>query len=353
MEEHTSKKRRTEPVVEGRQRPSLESYSVGWIAALPHERAAAISMLDERYDMPEFFHKHQSEYDTNEYSWGRIHSHKVVIASMPAGDYGTTITATTVLAMRFSLPQLRVCLLVGTGAGIHRPGEYDIRLGDVVVSQPQGTSGGVIQYDFQKVKTGRLERIGFLSRPPDALRNALSKLQAEHMLEDSKMPKILADARARFPRMRRDGTGNVHQGVDNDRLFKSTYDHVRGADCQACDKSQEIEREARKSTSPVIHYGIIASGNSLVRSAAERDRIVGLMQEPCICFEMEAAGMMNSFPALVVRGISSYADSHKNDQWQHYAAMTAAAFTKEFLSYVRTSEVQAEARINEVLENGK
>jgi hypothetical protein len=50
-----------------------------------------------------------------------------------------------------------------------------------------------------------------------------------------------------------------------------------------------------------------------------------------LCFEMEAAGLMDNFPCLVVRGISDYADTHKNKQWQDYAAATAAAYAKELL----------------------
>lgn len=40
---------------------------------------------------------------------------------------------------------------------------------------------------------------------------------------------------------------------------------------------------------------------------------------------------MDDFPCLVIRGICDYADSHKNDRWQPYAAATAAAYAKELL----------------------
>lgn len=43
---------------------------------------------------------------------------------------------------------------------------------------------------------------------------------------------------------------------------------------------------------------------------------VGAKLGGVLCFEMEAAGLMNSFPCLVVRGICDYADSHKNKRWQ-------------------------------------
>ncbi|KAK1656895.1 hypothetical protein BDP55DRAFT_596875 [Colletotrichum godetiae] len=53
-----------------------------------------------------------------------------------------------------------------------------------------------------------------------------------------------------------------------------------------------------------------------------------------LCFEMEAAGLMNNFPCIVVRGICDYADAHKNKRWQPYAAATAAAYAKELLNTI-------------------
>jgi nucleoside phosphorylase len=64
---------------------------------------------------------------------------------------------------------------------------------------------------------------------------------------------------------------------------------------------------------------------------------------------MEAAGLMNSFPCLVIRGICDYADSHKNKQWQPYAAGAAAAYAKEMLLMIPPSKVEAERKIDEVL----
>ena len=49
---------------------------------------------------------------------------------------------------------------------------------------------------------------------------------------------------------------------------------------------------------------------------------------------------MNTFPCLVVRGICDYSDSHKNKEWQAYAAATAAAFTKELLCEIEVAGVE-------------
>ncbi|KAE9580194.1 Vegetative incompatibility protein HET-E-1 [Colletotrichum fructicola] len=53
---------------------------------------------------------------------------------------------------------------------------------------------------------------------------------------------------------------------------------------------------------------------------------------------MEAAGLMNTFPCLVIRGICDYADSHKDKRWQPHAAIIAAAYAKELLSLVHAPE---------------
>jgi nucleoside phosphorylase len=68
---------------------------------------------------------------------------------------------------------------------------------------------------------------------------------------------------------------------------------------------------------------------------------------------MEAAGLMNNFPCIVIRGISDYADSHKNDRWQPFAAAAAAACAKEFLEHVQPKAIEAEPAAKDILYQGK
>lgn len=86
---------------------------------------------------------------------------------------------------------------------------------------------------------------------------------------------------------------------------------------------------------PRIHYGKIASGNTVMKDARMRECI--RERHHIICFEMEAAGLIDHFPCLAIRGISDYADSHKNDAWHQYAALTAAAYAKELLGVIQPS----------------
>ncbi|GKT50695.1 uncharacterized protein ColSpa_10876 [Colletotrichum spaethianum] len=334
---------------------SPDSYTVSWIAALAIERAAAVAMLDEEHAEPKGFTRHQT--DSNVYTWGQMGEHNIVIASLAAGVYGTTSAATTASNLLASLPAIRIGLLVGIGGGIALPDEdQDIRLGDVVVSQPDGTTGGVCQYDLIKAKSGdKRERKSFLGRPPTVLLNALTSIQAYHERRDSKVPGFLQEMVTNNPKMGRrskKNPGYLHQGFDNDRLFQASCEHVSGLDCSGCDAAEEVQRDPRETTDPEMHYGIIASGNTLVKDAATRDRIVADVGEDCICFEMEAAGLMNHFPCLVIRGICDYADSHKNDRWQRYASATAAAYAKEFLSHVPAAQIQETKRALELIQSG-
>jgi nucleoside phosphorylase len=59
-----------------------------------------------------------------------------------------------------------------------------------------------------------------------------------------------------------------------------------------------------------------------------------------LCFEMEAAGVMNDFPCLVIRGISDYADSDKHDDWQGYASASAAAYARQLFFHMPVDEVK-------------
>lgn len=72
-------------------------------------------------------------------------------------------------------------------------------------------------------------------------------------------------------------------------------------------------------------------------------------EKDILCFETEAAGLMNHFPCLVVRGICDYSDSHRTREWQGYAAMTAAAYAKDLLLSIIPTRVKAEKKILEVV----
>lgn len=319
-------------------------YMVGWICALPLERAAARATLDDVHNTP--IERHPS--DKNTYTLGQIGPHNVVIACLPAGIYGETPAATVAAHMLSTFHSIRIGLLVGIGGGIPSR-EHDIRLGDVVVSRPEGTLGAVVQFDRGKTTAGHFARTGSLNKPPLVLLNALADLEAEHELEDSKVSLYVTKMLDNYPKMR---AGYSYQGQENDILFESDYHH-QGDDGLACvshDASHIVQRTERDSQEPLIHYGIIASSNQVVKDGILRDRIGNELG--AICLEMEAAGLMDNFPCIVIRGICDYADSHKNKRWQRYAAGCAAAYAKELLYKVPATELAAGSLVSELLQEG-
>jgi nucleoside phosphorylase len=309
-----------------------DDYTVGWICALPFEMATAISMLDEEHEaLP------MKSQDSNAYVLGRIGNHNVVISCLPAGQVGTASAANAAIHLISSFPRVRFGLMVGTGSGI--PAEHlDIRLGDVVVSQPSGTHGGVVQYDFgRSLADGRFTRTGSLSKPPAVLRAAVAKLQAKHLTQESDLLRYISDSQKLYPTLKE---RYRYPGADNDRLFRSEYQHQgTNANCSLCDNDMCVPRFNRSSTAPAIHYGGIASGNVVMKDAMTRDQLAADLG--IICIEMEAAGLMDLFPCLVIRGICDYADSHKNKAWQYYAALNAAAYAKELIYTIPAQAVQA------------
>ena len=302
-----------------RRRLQARDYTVGWICALPIELAAAQEMLDEEDECPS-----QCSSDSDLYTLGRIGDHNVILACLPAGQMGPQSAAAVATRMTSRFTSIRFGLMVGIGGGVPSVAA-DIRLGDVVISQPYLQHGGVVQYDFGKTGAGGHQtRTGWLNAPPSMLLCAISELRAFHYRGRSSLATHIS-VFDRLENFSRKTTGP-------DVLFKASYNHTGGATCEQCSKEREVKQTPQKSQ-VVIHYGIIASGNQVIKDGVTRDRIStelgGVM-----CFEMEAAGLMNDFPCLVVRGICDYADSHKNKKWQPYAAATAAACAKEILSII-------------------
>lgn len=305
-------------------RLSRADYTVGWVSALPIELTAAQEMLDEEHeDLP------QDGDDANIYTLGRIGEHNVVLACLPAGQTGTNSAAAVAMQMKSSFRSIRFGLMVGIGGGVPSA-EADVRLGDVVVSQPEKGHGGVIQYDFGKTTPGKIERTGFLNAPPRILLGAVTKVRANYDRGKSKIHAHASDL-SRLPKFAREKAGV-------DVLFEADYDHEDGQGCKSCDVTKRVTREERESESFTVHYGTIASGNQVMRDGRTRSAISSEFGG-VLCFEMEAAGLMNSFPCLVVRGICDYADSHKNKRWQPYAAGTAAAYAKELLLVIPAADV--------------
>jgi nucleoside phosphorylase len=309
-------------------------YTIGIICALPIELAAATEMLDEEH--PSIM---QNLADDNSYRLGRIGEHNVVIGALPCGSADPVSAAGVALNMKSTFHNIRIGLMVGIGGGVLSE-EHDIRLGDVVVSQPEGQYGGVVQHDIGKFHSeGRFERTR-----STALLDALTTVKSREKRKKLDIATHLTQLAQRLP-------DYGYPSELNDSLYQPDYLHKGGRTCSACGPEHLVQRKERHNRLlPVTHYGTIASGNQVIKDATVRDeksRSLGGV----LCFEMEAAGLMDEFPCLVIRGISNYSDSHKNDGWHDYAAATAAAFAKELLNHLAPAEVKSTQTIVQAMGN--
>jgi nucleoside phosphorylase len=327
-----------------------KDYTVGWICAISTEYVAAQAFLDERHDRPEYV----SPNDNNDYTLGRVGKHNVVIAVLPDGEYGTSSAASVARDMLHSFPNTRIGLMVGIGGGA--PSEkHDIRLGDIVVSAPRNGKSGVFQYDFGKtIQDLSFQTTGFLNQPPVVLRAAVNGLKAQYESEGHEINDAIDSILDKKPRLRKKYR---RPDASSDRLYQNRFTHSSGNDSSCAivcgsDPLKLILRHERTEDedNPAIHYGLIASANQLMKDALVRDRLAAEMD--VLCFEMEAAGLMNHFPCLIIRGICDYSDTHKNEEWQGHAAMAAAAYAKALLYRIPPNKVEAEKRISELLSGG-
>ncbi|KAL8841970.1 MAG: hypothetical protein Q9176_002907 [Flavoplaca citrina] len=295
-------------------------YTIGWIAPMAIELTPALALLDRITTL------HVAN-DSNIYKAGRIGDHHVVMVTLDR--IGLSAIPSVAAGMYASFRNLKHMLLVGLGGGIpdYALGEQMV-LGDVVVSRK-----------VEHLDCGRRTPNGFefshqTYEPSRALLKAVNTLWSTHLSQGTQIPRILQGIRQKLHPTIRENREDL--GPDADQLFDSDYHHKDNAkSCKnCCDPKRSRSRQERgpkahrEKDSPLIHYGTIGSANSLMVGSEEREKFYN--EFGTICFEMEAAVLME-YRCLVVRGISDYSDSHKNKEWQPYAAATAAAYAHELI----------------------
>ncbi|KAL4787122.1 nucleoside phosphorylase domain-containing protein [Aspergillus varians] len=310
--------------------PPNEEFTVGWICMKPLESVAAREAFDESYGKTPQTPAHPS--DQNSYNLGRIGRNNIVIAVHPTNSPCPATAAQISADIKTTFPSIQVGVMVTTGSGIPSS-KHDIRLGDVIVGTPDRTFKGIVGVRQSSVAAeGILER--FATPGADEysrlLVTAANALKADRLNKvESKIPAILAGMFHWFPGKRE---AHSYQGSSHDKLFAADYAHQLEGDehCLHCDAEKNlVSRAVRNDTSPVVHYGTIASTDRPVTDTGVRDLVEARFGAKGV--QVGAAGLINAFPTLVICGVGDYADTHSNDHWSRYAAAVAAAYTKELL----------------------
>lgn len=327
--------------------PQAIDYHVAVICVLEEEAEAVRAAFDHRWDLQDEgdnIVKHHG--DKNQYNTGVIFKHNVVLAT--PDKYGKGNATRVIAHLRSTFPGIRWCLAVVVCGGVPAPKNREpIYLGDVIVSTK------IVEYDAGKQYPSIFDSNPIFQRLPDPERAIYLKMirgkpNIDRLISD--MHKYLAE------RKTEKGT---YPGAISDQLFPSNHLHKHyNSDCKACNtysdaggepcvQSQHftcdklgctiaLARTLQAPRTPHMHFGYVASGDTVLKSASHRERYADALQ--VIAFEMEGAGVAKEMDCLVIKGVCDYADSHKNHHWQPYAASAAAACMKALLVQLRRSK---------------
>lgn len=347
-----------------------DDYTIGVVCALPHEADAVLTALDAK--LPRRDTLETVDGDNNTYSFGLIGDCHVVVVHL--GGIGPVEAAHAAESMSRSFRQIHLCLVVGICGivpTISRSGEeMETLLGDVVISTriKQYTMGHRYPNGFKMRET--------LGRPGRKLRSLFEFLKTMSGLDE--LRKALQEYLSQMLK-REDMTLFQHPGYSLDHLYQSSYEHkhthesciicARQDICKlatktncaklGCDLNKLVRRErinriqaieAQLITArdehlrqleadfytlsiPEVFLEVMASGDEVMKSGRDRDRIAE--EEDVVAIEMEGAGVWDVFPTVVIKSACNYADSHENKIWQKYAATTAAACAKAFVEFAK------------------
>ncbi|KAK6507674.1 hypothetical protein TWF481_006097 [Arthrobotrys musiformis] len=370
---HTTEIPTAQTTLPSHNRPLRRSeFEVAIVCALRLEYDAVAHIFDEFWDEEDDPYG-KAPGDKNTYTTGRIGKFNVVLVLLPG--MGKVNAASTTANFRVSYTGVQLALLVGICGGVPKYDDgvsKEILLGDVVISTD------IIQYDFGRLLSGGFKRKNTrqdaLGRPNTDITSFIGTLRTEIHLKRlrRKTMQYLATIQGNNSRSR-----YADPGTDEDKLFEPSYIHKHASnsafDCHVCDEcthesdpvcdgasvalcsvlrcdeSQLVLRRRleldgagvpRNCSSvyedwvcerarPILHFGPIASGDTVMKSGKDRDRHAE--RDGVIAFEMEGAGVWENLSCIVIKGVCDYADSHKNKKWQNFAAATAACATKALL----------------------
>ncbi|CAG8092437.1 unnamed protein product [Penicillium salamii] len=223
--------------------------------------------------------------------------------------------------MKSTFPRMRFTLLVGIAGGVPSL-DSDIRLGDVVIGQK------IIPYRTGKETQYGFERTGMVKAPSSELLTTIGYLNDRIDIDGLDLSLSIEEVRTKIVK-----GGASFLRPTSDRCYKVGFAHQEsGCDCVLPESrypERLVHRNEREIDPVRLSLGAMGSDAAVMKNAQSRDAIA--KREGIVCYEMESWAVMNLIPCLPIRGISDYADEHKNDAWHLYASLAAATCAREYL----------------------
>lgn len=327
--DHTSESEGTKLLPPEQTRPTI-----GIVTALSKEYAAVEELLEGSKELVVPGRGAGRRYLLGQILSSTNGNHHVALS---LADAGNNIAASRATLLLEHFPNIEYIIMVGIAGGIPYPEKPDehVRLGDIVISNQKG----IIQYDFNR-ETLKETTHRYPPRPPDPV-----LLEAVRLLEAKRQQPWL-----RYIEQATQKLGWYRPSEETDRLADSHNSEViipHPADPK------------REKGNPRIFLGPIASANILLANPQKRDLLRHMFKVKAV--EMEGSGIADAtwnhtVGYLVVRGICDYCDANKEDSWQEYAAVVAAAYVRALLESMpsRTNKnrnMELEYGTEEELEN--
>lgn len=324
-------------------------FHIAIICALRIESDAVSLLFDEIFERQ----YGRENGDSNTYTTGRIGNHAVVLLLLP--KMGMEAAAAGARSLQSSYINIKLALLVGVCGALPQISGQDAFLGDVIISK------NIVNYDLGRQYPDKFvvrSTEDILGQPNNDIRGLLACLEGEYELGRLQMTAVakLASLQAKAIEEKR-RTKYTIPPDDTDKMFPPDYKHMHYEndcdDCYAepsrfceaasklscndsgCESSISVWRQNRQQERPAklvpqVFIGTIACGNAVMKSGEHRNAVAE--EHKVIAFEMEGAGAWSEVPCIIVKGICDYADSHKNKQWQNFAAATAASVAVAILA---------------------
>lgn len=289
--------------------------TIGIITALPIEYTAMEILLENRRPCIIPGQGAGRRYCLGEIPSTNGNKHTSVLS---LADMGNNIAASRASFLLAHFPNVKSIIMVGIAGGAPHPQKPDdhVRLGDIIISNRKG----VIQYDFIK-KEIKENEYRHPPRPPSAsLLEAVRYLEADEIKGNRPWLKFIDQNLSLLKVIRpEEKTDILVRSTNTRKIIPHPIDTKR------------VKGQPRVFNSP------IASANILLKNPIKRDELRDKFGVKAV--EMEGSGIADAtwnheIGYLVVRGICDYCDSNKKDEWQMYAAIAAAAYTRALIESI-------------------
>lgn len=317
---------------------TAEQPSLAIITGLFEEKLAVDAMMDEKST----FVKYTTDGDSQVYTVGKISKHRVVSTKLSRkveGEEAHIASENTVTHLLGTFTKIKHVFLVGVGGAVPHYSDHTkhVRLGDVVISMPQDSSGAQYIYCAKVEKIPNTVGYSYMTRTwgsrDQTLVSLVKSLRQQVEIQGYRDRPWDAPLEQGKHRLKGDESSFHRPPINRDKLFFTKLD---GATVQ-CDHPRPRSMYGTagfKEGQVNVHYGLVGSGRIMARAEdlrrdfAQLNVVKALDTDYFPVMETLEASGQDSF--LVIRGCCDYMDGTKKE-WRPYAALAAAAVMKAII----------------------